>query len=484
MFCQYVLRAATVLAFTATIAAEDVSKDRNTIARAMVMVGDGCSGVNIYGSGLILTAGHCEPGVLEKITFEGGGVYMARRIYAPGNGRGEGCVALKIAGEYKDLPFIPVSRALDHKLGEQCLSGGYPQSPNGRPLLIESQTITRSDIELGYVDRSGPINKFKGLATKPRAPRNWSGNSGGPLLANEGDGYRVAGILSSGDPGMLLWINRREIEYSVLNAAKRHMVVFTRDDCLPCQRFKAYEKRAKHDVHITYVRYDPNSDTWSDPGWVSKFEETTGRKINSVPTYWIPGQKQYQTKGLPQDVLSWAVKIINLLIEPIKAIIGGRQDAVVTEQIQPRPDPIGGSMPIEPSESLKDDRKVDALQRTVEGLQAALDRYREADAKGNLEVMDVLKKTGADLVQQNADLIEEKLGPKGAYIASAVADRAASGEEFSWSFIATTILGVLFGGERMHASRRRKKVAIETEEKQAKGVAETLDKIINKTQAS
>jgi hypothetical protein len=141
-------------------------------------------------------------------------------------------------------------------------------------------------------------------------------------------------------------------------------------------------------------------------------------------------------------------------------------------------------MPIKPSPALESDRKIDALQRGLSGLEAALKRYQEAQAKGEVKHQETLTKIGADLVQQNSDLIEEKLGPKGAYLAEAVSQRAASGEEFSWSFIATTILGVLFGGERMHASRRRKKVAIETEEKQAKGVAETLDKIINKTQAS
>jgi hypothetical protein len=38
-------------------------------------------------------------------------------------------------------------------------------------------------------------------------------------------------------------------------------------------------------------------------------------------------------------------------------------------------------------------------------------------AKGEVKHQETLTKMGADLVQQNSDLIEDKLGPKSAYLA-------------------------------------------------------------------
>lgn len=217
-FCILILSHVTVLA-----GVED----------AIVMV-DGCSGVCIDPSGLVLTAKHCDlPGEVN-VRFKQRSV-RAVRVYASTDT--EGPVVYDCDGE--GFPSLPVA-ATAPVLGEKLWSFGYPSLQGRRELRQNCGPLLR----WGTFKYAG--GEFTGNVVGFACGGGWSG---GPLLNAKGE---VCGLLNSSDDRTSVFISSSAVRqaFTAARPSRREapaeaesslpeLLVFGTPTCTPCLQFKA-----------------------------------------------------------------------------------------------------------------------------------------------------------------------------------------------------------------------------------------------------
>lgn len=203
------------------------------VSDTIVMV-DGCSGVCVDPSGIVLTAKHCDLPTEVTIRFKQRAVH-AVRVYESNDT--EGPVAYDCDGE--GYPALPVA-ATAPVIGEKLWSFGYPSLNGQRELRRNCGPLLR----WGTFKYAG--GEFNGNVLGFACGSGWSG---GPLLNAKGE---VCGLLNSSDDRTSVFISSAAVRQAFAAAQQRpekpaaqsqpqlpELLVFGTPTCSPCLQFKA-----------------------------------------------------------------------------------------------------------------------------------------------------------------------------------------------------------------------------------------------------
>lgn len=258
---------------------------------AVVMV-EGCSGVCVDPSGLVLTAKHCELPATVTVLFKdrtvsATRVYICREV--------EGPVVYDCEGD--GYPFLPIA-ATAPRVGERVWSCGYPHL-NGRRELrwANGPTLRWSTFEYAGGAFNGNVVRF---VTAP-------GWSGGPLLNAKGE---VCGLLNSSDCSTSVFISSAAVRqaYAAVRASraadppastgKPRLYVFGSMTCGPCRKFKedyANNTQLRQTLDaafaVEFVDVDKQTDTANRYG------------VAEVPTFIVPGSLRVTGYEGPDQLL-------------------------------------------------------------------------------------------------------------------------------------------------------------------------------------
>ncbi len=287
---------------------------------AVVMV-EGCSGVCVDPSGLVLTAKHCELPTTVTVRFKdrtvsATRVYICREV--------EGPVAYDCEGD--GYPFLPIA-ATAPLVGERVWSCGYPHLNGRRELRWAKGAMLRwSTFEYAGGSFNGNVVAF---VTAP-------GWSGGPLLNAKGE---VCGLLNSSDCATSVFISSAAVRqaYAAVRpsraadspprSAKPTLYVFGSMTCGPCRQFK--DDYANHSqlrqaldaaFTVEFVDVDQQADVASRFG------------ITEVPTFLVPGGTRISGYEGPDQLLTALG-----LREQITARPPPQRDVVDEKETQPDP---------------------------------------------------------------------------------------------------------------------------------------------------
>lgn len=258
---------------------------------AVVMV-EGCSGVCVDPSGLVLTARHCNLPATVTVRFKNRTVTATRLFVCR---EVEGPVVYDCDGD--GYPFLPIA-ATAPQVGERVWSCGYPHL-NGRRELrwANGPTLRWSTFE--YVGGSFNGNVV-GFVTAP-------GWSGGPLLNAKAE---VCGLLNSSDCATSVFISSAAVRqaYEAVRAShpanlpattgQPRLYVFGSVTCGPCRKFKddyasntTFRQQLESRFTVEFVDADKQVDLTSQFG------------VTEVPTFIIPGGVRVIGYQGPDDLL-------------------------------------------------------------------------------------------------------------------------------------------------------------------------------------
>jgi thiol-disulfide isomerase/thioredoxin len=259
---------------------------------AVVMV-EGCSGVCVDPSGLVLTARHCNLPTSVTVRFKDRTV-AATRVYVCREV--EGPVVYDCEGD--GYPCLPVA-ATAPRAGERVWSCGYPHLGGRRELRWARGAILRwSTFEYAGGSFNGNVVAF---VTTP-------GWSGGPLLNAKGE---VCGLLNSSDCATSVFISSAAVRqaYAAVRqtrraepsprSAKPTLYVFGSITCGPCRQFK--DDYANHSqlrqaleaaFTVQFVDVDQQTDLASRFG------------VAEVPTFLVPGGTRVTGYEGPEQLLA------------------------------------------------------------------------------------------------------------------------------------------------------------------------------------
>ncbi|WP_437226015.1 trypsin-like peptidase domain-containing protein [Planctomicrobium sp. SH661] len=247
--------------------------------RVVVMV-DGCSGVCVDSSGLVLTAKHCDLPPMVTIRFKDRTARATRIYTCPET---EGPVVYDCEGE--GYPFLPVA-ATPPRVGERVWSCGYPHLNGRRELRWASGPVLRWSV---FEYAGGAFNgNVIGFMTAP-------GWSGGPLLNAKGE---VCGLLNSSDRSTSVFISSAAVRQASVATRPRgestppaiadgrpKLYVFGSMSCGPCRKFKQnFSENAdlrrilEAAFTVEFVDADQQTDL------AQRFN------ISEVPTFLVPGR--------------------------------------------------------------------------------------------------------------------------------------------------------------------------------------------------
>lgn len=244
---------------------------------AVVLV-DGCSGVCVDSSGLVMTARHCNHPTTVSVQFKDRTV-SATRVYVCRET--EGPVVYDCEGD--DYPHLPVA-ASPPRIGERLWSYGYPQVHGRRELRWASGPLVRWST-FQYAGGS-----FKGNVVAFVTGPGWSG---GPLLNSKGE---VCGLLNSTDCATSVFISSAAVRQAYATArqqvdreqpaddGKPRLFVFGSMSCGPCRQFKddfannePFRKTIEAAFAVEFVDIDKQRATAERFG------------VTEVPTFIVPG---------------------------------------------------------------------------------------------------------------------------------------------------------------------------------------------------
>jgi len=282
---------------------------------------EGCSGVCVDPSGLVLTARHCNLPATVTVRFKDRTV-SATRVYVCREV--EGPVVYDCDGD--GYPFLPVA-ATAPLVGERVWSCGYPLLNGRRELRWAKGAVLRwSTFEYAGGSFNGNV---VGFVTAP-------GWSGGPLLNAKGE---VCGLLNSSDCATSVFISSAAVRqaYAAVRpgraaespprSGKPTLYVFGSITCGPCRQFK--DDYANHSqlrqaleaaFTVEFVDVDQQADLASRFG------------VTEVPTFLVPGGTRVTGYEGPDQLLAALG-----LREQIAARPPPQRDVVDEKATQPEP---------------------------------------------------------------------------------------------------------------------------------------------------
>jgi thiol-disulfide isomerase/thioredoxin len=291
------------------------------VENAVVMV-EGCSGVCVDPSGLVLTAKHCELPATVTVRFKdrtvsATRVYICREV--------EGPVVYDCEGD--GYPFLPIA-ATAPQVGERVWSCGYPHL-NGRRELrwANGPTLRWSTFEYGGGSFNGNV---VGFVTAP-------GWSGGPLLNAKAE---VCGLLNSSDCATSVFISSAAVRqaYAAVRPNQSsnpsattgppRLYVFGSMTCGPCRKFKedyannpSFRQQLEAAFTVEFVDVDKQADMANRFG------------IAEVPTFLVVGAARVTGYEGPEQLL------VALGVRQAIAARPPPQREVVPDPVAPAPPP-------------------------------------------------------------------------------------------------------------------------------------------------
>ncbi len=291
------------------------------VDNAVVMV-EGCSGVCVDSSGLVLTAKHCELPATATVRFKDRTVTATRLFVCR---EVEGPVVYDCEGD--GYPFLPIA-ATAPRVGERVWSCGYPHFNGRRELRWASgPTLRWSTFEYGGGSFNGNV---VGFVTAP-------GWSGGPLLNAKAE---VCGLLNSSDCATSVFISSASVRqaYAAVRASRPadppattgqpKLYVFGSMTCGPCRKFKedyanntSFRQLLEAAFTVEFVDVDKQSDTANRFG------------VTEVPTFIVPGSLRVTGYEGPDQLL------VALGVRQEIAARPPPQREVVPDPVAPAPPP-------------------------------------------------------------------------------------------------------------------------------------------------
>ena len=315
---------------------------------AIVMV-DGCSGVCVDPSGIVLTAKHCDLAGEVTIRFKQRTV-KAVRVYESVDT--EGPVAYDCEGD--GYPALPVASTAP-VIGEKLWSFGYPTLSGRRELRENCGPLLR----WGTFKYAG--GEFNGNVLGFSCSPGWSG---GPLLNAKGE---VCGLLNSSDDRTSVFISSSAVRQAFATTRQRsespaeeskpqlpELLVFGTPTCSPCLQFKAdltSNRSFSSLLRSTYER-----------GWIDinhRPEMATKYGIEQVPVFISERGIRVVGYSGPEDLL------MNLGLKPKPDPAPPPTTQPVPEVGEPQPQP-------ETNPTLPADPKPDPIDRLTSFTQHAI----------------------------------------------------------------------------------------------------------------
>ncbi len=371
--------------------------------RDAVIPFDGCTGFVVEGN-LLVTAKHCQHPGTVTVKLQNRTV-AAHKVFS--TSEEDGPVVFLLEGG----PYISLKLASEPpRVGEAVYSLGYP---GGHWARIEGEITGGNGLDLNYTNHR--------IAT---------GNSGGPLLNEQGEVIGIAlhvdADLSVHRSGFAGWKVTRE---AVLQAKKSRsnqqdmtvrgsvVVVFSTDNCLPCEQLKQDVRAGYFDSYnFRFVKWDRQSKRWSEPELYQEFWKMADPKMDHLtfPTIWIRGTDKYRvgyTRTGRRGLLGWLSAIFRHLW---KGLVGERERRSLELPPSP-PSPGEEKLPNEPEEELNAEEREpppndSALQRVLHDLNALreqttqtkqdLETFKQSGLLGKVKAIAILKSDQKKTLEQ------------------------------------------------------------------------------------
>jgi hypothetical protein len=273
------------------------------VSEAIVIV-DGCSGVCVDPSGIVLTAKHCDLPREVTVRFKQRSV-RAVRVYESHDT--EGPVAYNCDGD--GYPSLPVA-ATAPVIGEKLWSFGYPSLNGQRELRRNCGPLLR----WGTFKYAG--GEFTGNVLGFACGSGWSG---GPLLNAKGE---VCGLLNSSDDRTSVFISSAAVRQAYAAARQQteettkdpeqqlpELLVFGTPTCSPCLQFKTDLTSNRHFSALLRSTYEL---VWVD--------------IDQRPEM----AEKYAIEQVPVFISNKGIRIVGYT---------GPENLLIGLGLQPKPDP-------------------------------------------------------------------------------------------------------------------------------------------------
>lgn len=325
---------------------------------------DGCSGVCVHPSGLIMTANHCDHKDTVTVEFERPPREVtAHLVYR--TEKTEGPVVFDCEGE--GYPYALVGDAVPMQFSP-VWSCGYPEKRPG---------VNVRSCANGILLRGGSF-EYRGGTFNGNIASFYTGSgwSGGPLFNSEN---RVIGLLSSGSDVDSVYISFTDTRAAYDTALQRikddgssespvdaaggrpTLYVFTDKACIPCQRFKddyATDHNFRRALQAMYFVRFVDIDT--EPGLAARFN------VTRAPTFAREGF---------QNVVDYTTKA-DLMAALLRHQSIPAEDEVPLEDVEQRPAPdleddvevpieSGPDPPPDDDEALTEDGELETLAKSV-----------------------------------------------------------------------------------------------------------------------
>lgn len=247
---------------------------------AIVLVGDGCSGVMVHPSGVAMTAKHCGTIKQVRVRLFDDSKYDADLIYTCQES--DGPLVYRLRDVTKPLPYLRVADEKPDANSDVILCGFV--GADARRYIEWKGTLKYGVMSGDHGDV--PVN----VIDTPGRP----GMSGGPVL--DANGHVFGLCRGSTDPSSnTTYISWKATRYAFDSTIKpKELVVFTSVNCPPCKAWGVdRDGLLKDDLKawkLTACTHDGNR--WDRNDLLTEYYSATKQSRDSaisVPTFWVRG---------------------------------------------------------------------------------------------------------------------------------------------------------------------------------------------------
>lgn len=384
---------------------------------------NGCSGVCVSDSGIILTAKHCGTPETADVEFAGTAPVKAKLV---SNSKGwDACVAYDCEGD--GFPFLNVAGTVP-PMGFRVWSYGFPATALGRTFnelhgqlsgvryMAKRACKDCKESHITEVDSDAP----DGVRCNSVTFASIGGHSGGPLLDSRNE---VLGVLSTGSHNASNFISHAETlavykqvtgkEPAATAYRRQSVIVFVTNDCPPCIRLKqdiAAGKLGSYDFQ--FVSYNQELGTWTDKAMAEEFAKTASAPAGlGFPVIWVRGTDKYRA-GYEPDRRGGIVGWLAGIFDGLGRLIIGDKPAIGFPAMGSAPNaPATVSLPVideeVPSQASTTLASVQALKDDLLKAKADLEMLKSANPLTKLKGLVALKSDVSEIKANAEEALKE-----------------------------------------------------------------------------